>query len=67
MYTFDRQTNVSRSARDIRPTHTPLSRSKTPGPEFDGAKSSSHHANTMKPRSKTPTADEFSSNTLQNR
>jgi len=66
-YTFDRQTTLSRSARDMRPTNPPLLRSKTPGPEFDTMKSSSYRADTMKPRSKTPTAYEFSSNTLQNR
>lgn len=67
MHKFDRQTTLSRSARDIRPTNAPILRSKTPGPEFDAIKSSSYRANTMKPRSKTPTAYEFSSNTLHNR
>jgi hypothetical protein len=67
MYAFDRQAAVSRSAREIRPTNKPLPRSKTPGPEFYATTSSNYYANTMKPRSKTPTAYEFSSNTLQNR
>jgi hypothetical protein len=67
MYSFDRQTTLSRSARDINPTKASLSRSKTPGPEFEKTKSSSYRANTMKPRSKTPTAYELSSNTLHNR
>jgi hypothetical protein len=66
-YTFDRETTLSRSARDIRPSNPPLLRSKTPGPEFDAVKSSSYRVDTMKPRSKTPTAYEFSSNTLHNR
>jgi hypothetical protein len=65
MYSFDRQATVSRSARDTRPVNTP--RSKTPGPEFYSTASSAQYAHTMKPRSKTPTAYEFSSSTLQNR
>jgi hypothetical protein len=70
VYTFDRQATLTRSVRDTRPTNAPLIRSKTPGPEFGGttsSSSSSKYANTMKPRSKTPTDYEFSSNTLQNR
>jgi hypothetical protein len=70
VYTFDRQSTLTRSARDTRPTNAPIIRSKTPGPEFGGttsSSSSSKYANTMKPRSKTPTDYEFSSNTLQNR
>lgn len=67
VYRFDRQANLTRSARDFRPTDTPLVRSKTPGPEFDGAKSSSYRSNTMKPRSKTPNSYEFASSNLQNR
>lgn len=67
MYTFDRQANVTRSAREARPSDAPLIRSKTPGPEFDGTKSSSYRSNTMKPRSKTPTAYEFASSNLHNR
>lgn len=63
--TFDRQTTLTRSARDLRSSNAPLPRSKTPGPEFDYPKSSV--APTMKPRSKTPTAYEFASNSLQNR
>jgi len=67
VYTFDRQTPLTRSAHDTKPTHAPLPRSKTPGPELDATKSSSYRSNTMKPRSKTPTANEFSSNNLHNR
>ena len=67
MYTFDRQTPLTRSARETRQINAPLLRSKTPGPEVDGTKSSSYRSNTMKPRSKTPTANEFSSNNLHNR
>lgn len=67
MYTFDRQATLTRSAREMRPADAPLVRSKTPGPEFDAAKSSSYRSSTMKPRSKTPTPYEFSSNTLHNR
>jgi hypothetical protein len=67
MYKFDRQTTLSRSAREIRPINPPLLRSKTPGPEFGAIESSSYRSNTMKPRSKTPTAYEFPSNTLPNR
>jgi hypothetical protein len=76
MNTFDRQTAWSRSARDIRTTTStsngngPISRSKTPGPEFGTTISSSYRANTlmgMKQRSKTPTANDFSSHNLHNR
>ncbi len=82
MDTFDRQTAWSRSARDIRTTtattttttgtngNGPMLRSKTPGPEFGTTLSSSYRANTlmgMKQRSKTPTANDFSSNNLHNR
>jgi hypothetical protein len=67
LYTFDRQTTLSRSARDTRTNNAPLIRSKTPGPEFGATTSSSYRVNTMKQRSKTPTAYELSSNTLQNR
>ncbi|CAF4725154.1 unnamed protein product [Rotaria sp. Silwood1] len=66
LYTFDQPKIVSHSTRVTRPIDAPLSRSKTPGPEFGATTSSSYRANTMKPRSKTPTAYEFSSNTLQN-
>ena len=66
-YTFDRQTLVTRSARDSRPSNAPAPRSKTPGPEFGATKSSSYRSNTMKPRSKTPTPNEFPSNNLHNR
>ncbi|CAF0809334.1 unnamed protein product [Rotaria sp. Silwood1] len=78
MNTFNRQTAWSRSARDIRTTTTATSttngncsilRSKTPGPEFGTTISSSYRANTlmgMKQRSKTPTANDFSSNNLHN-
>ncbi|UJR23490.1 hypothetical protein I4U23_026488 [Adineta vaga] len=66
IYTFDRQTPMTRSARDIRPVDAPLIRSKTPGPEFGTTLSSSYRANAVKPRSKTPTAYEMSSNTMQN-
>ena len=76
MNTFDRQTAWSRSARDIRTTtsttsnNVPLLRSKTPGPEFGATVTSSYRANTLlgtKQRSKTPTANDFSSSTLHNR
>lgn len=67
VYRFDRQANLTRSARDFRPTDAPLVRSKTPGPEFDAVKSSSYRSSTMKPRSKTPTAYEFASSNLHNR
>ncbi|CAF0822711.1 unnamed protein product [Adineta steineri] len=67
VYSFDRQVPLTRSARDIRVTNIPPLRSKTPGPEFGATlPSTSYRANTMKPRSKTPTPYEFSSNTLQN-
>ncbi|CAF1605689.1 unnamed protein product, partial [Adineta ricciae] len=75
MNTFDRQTAWSRSARDIRTTtsttsnNAPLLRSKTPGPEFGATVTSSYRANTLlgtKQRSKTPTANDFSSSTLHN-
>ncbi|CAF3013359.1 unnamed protein product [Rotaria sp. Silwood2] len=65
-YTFDQPKTLSHNIRDTRPTNPSLSRSKTPGPEFGATTSSSYHASTMKPRSKTPTAYEFSSNSLQN-
>ncbi|CAF0851499.1 unnamed protein product [Adineta steineri] len=77
MNPFDRQTAWSRSARDIR-TNTatgttngngPMLRSKTPGPEFGATVTSSYRANTlmgMKQRSKTPTANDFSTNSLHN-
>jgi hypothetical protein len=67
VYTFDRQRPLTRSARDTRPTNIPAPRSKTPGPELDATISSSYHSNTMKPRSKTPIPNEFSSNNLHNR
>ena len=67
VYKFDRQANLTRSARESRPSDAPLIRSKTPGPEFDATKSSSYRSNTMKPRSKTPQAYEFSSNNIHNR
>ena len=74
MNQFDRQTAWSRSARDIRTAATngngPISRSKTPGPDFGTTISSSYRANTLlgtKQRSKTPTAYDFSSNNLHNR
>ncbi|CAF1948510.1 unnamed protein product [Rotaria magnacalcarata] len=79
MNNFNRQTAWSRSARDIRTTTTtttsttngnaPILRSKTPGPEFGTTITSSYRANTlmgMKQRSKTPTANDFSSNGLHN-
>ena len=67
VYTFDRQTSLTRSARDIRPTNAPLIRSKTPGPEFGASASSAYRTNAIKPRSKTPTAYDISSSTMQNR
>ena len=79
MNTFNRQTGWSRSARDIRTTTTATSttndhafilRSKTPGPEFGTTLSTPYRANTlmgMKQRSKTPTANDFSSSYLHNR
>ena len=68
VYTFDRQTGLSRSSRDIRPTNVPPSRSKTPGPEFESTfSSSSYRASAIQPRSKTPTAADYSSSTLHNR
>lgn len=76
MNTFNRQTTWSRSARDIRTTTSTsngnglILRSKTPGPDFGASVSSSYRANTlmgMKQRSKTPTANDFSSNGLHNR
>ncbi|CAF1063210.1 unnamed protein product [Rotaria sordida] len=63
IYSFNQPTTLSHNTR---PTNVLLSRSKTPGPEFGATTSSSYRANTMKPRSKTPTAYEFSSNTLPN-
>ena len=73
MNNFDRQTAWSRSARDIRTTtngNSSMLRSKTPGPEFGTSISSSYRANTLlasRQRSKTPTANDFSTNQLQNR
>ncbi|CAF1594905.1 unnamed protein product [Adineta ricciae] len=66
VYTFDRQTSLTRSARDIRPANAPLIRSKTPGPEFGASVSSAYRTNAIKPRSKTPTAYDISSSTMQN-
>lgn len=67
-YQFNPHITSSSNTRDIRSTHTSSVRSKTPGPEFGSTGiSSSYRADTMKPRSKTPTAYEFSSSTLPNR
>ena len=63
IYTFDRQPNSTRSSRDSRPSRTPTSRSKTPGPEFG---SSTFNTVKIQPRSKTPTAADYSLS-LQNR
>lgn len=57
IYTFDRQTNSARSSRDSRAPHTPSARSKTPGPEFG---STTFHSAKVQPRSKTPTAADYS-------
>ena len=68
VYTFDRQSSMSRSARDVRSTHAPLSRSRTPGPEFGATPSSlSFRMNGTQPRSKTPTASDMSSLSIANR
>lgn len=68
MYTYDQEKPFSNNLRDIQTIHVPNSRSKTPGPEFGATSSSaSYRTNTLKPRSKTPTAYEFSPRSLQNR
>lgn len=66
VYTFERQSNATRSSRESRPTHTSSSRSKTPGPEFGSTFNSSQRPTPVQPRSKTPTASDYSL-TLQNR
>ncbi|CAF2041366.1 unnamed protein product [Rotaria magnacalcarata] len=67
MYEFEQQRPFSSNIRNVRPMNAPTLRSKTPGPEFGAATTSlSYRANTMKPRSKTPTAYEFSPSTLHN-
>lgn len=63
IYSFSTKSNASnRNSRDTKANYSSLSRSKTPGPDFGSTFSaSSHRSHTVKPRSKTPTATDFSS------
>lgn len=68
VYTFDRQSSMSRSTRDVISTQAPISRSRTPGPEFGATPSSlSFRTHGTQPRSKTPTASDMSSLSIANR